>query len=110
MHAKLFLTTSFAASVLAAPLPATPIESPVEDVEPLMVRDARPSAVISPIPDNMKREILERLDAMAQIKPAGTNEKREHIEGAANTNDKREPEPVGTAGAASTNEKRQKPA
>lgn len=64
-------------------------KSSVDDPNPIDKRDPEPNQILG---------------------AAGTNEKREHIEGAANTNDKREPEPVGTAGAASTNEKRQKPA
>ncbi|KAL5425278.1 hypothetical protein PMIN06_004773 [Paraphaeosphaeria minitans] len=63
MRASLiFLITSFTASAVAAPVAsASPIESP----EPLMVRDADADA-ISPILENLKREVLERLDVIAQ--------------------------------------------
>ncbi|KAF1978971.1 hypothetical protein BU23DRAFT_191728 [Bimuria novae-zelandiae CBS 107.79] len=61
MHASLILLlTSLAASVVAAPMPnVSPSESPVT------VREVDEDAIV-PAVENMKREILERLDAIVQ--------------------------------------------
>ncbi|KAF2675636.1 hypothetical protein K458DRAFT_425324 [Lentithecium fluviatile CBS 122367] len=61
MHASLILLlTSLAASVVAAPMPiVSPSESPVT------VREVDEDAIV-PAVENLKREILERLDAIVQ--------------------------------------------
>ncbi|KAF1972993.1 hypothetical protein BU23DRAFT_554536 [Bimuria novae-zelandiae CBS 107.79] len=61
MHASLILlVASVAASAVAAPMP---IQSPAESPEPLKVRDVDEDNII-PAVENLKREILERLDTI----------------------------------------------
>jgi hypothetical protein len=78
MHAPvLMLVTAFAASVAAAPIPVTPIESPVEG---LAVRDAE--AALSPAQmEVLKRSIFERLEEIVPVKRSATkgdeNDKRQ---------------------------------
>ncbi|KAJ4303190.1 hypothetical protein N0V90_002083 [Kalmusia sp. IMI 367209] len=93
MHGRLVcLITSFAASVITAPVPISPV-SPIESPEPLLVREASGEA-ISPVLDTMKREILERLDAIIQRSVSDNhsfdaNDKRDRNFNIAAANDKR---------------------
>jgi hypothetical protein len=90
----LFLATSFAASVVAAPVPLS-ANTPVEAVEPLMAREASEPA-LSPVLDSVKRNILERLDAVIETKrtiavanPTDANDKRGKTENVQANHDKR---------------------
>ena len=68
MHASLFiLIATITTSVVSVPIPID-IKPSVDSLEPLMVREVN-RAVISPVFDTIKREILERLDATIQHTP-----------------------------------------
>ncbi|KAF2675657.1 hypothetical protein K458DRAFT_437835, partial [Lentithecium fluviatile CBS 122367] len=102
MHSHLILfVATFAASIVAAPIPA-PTNDAVEAASPLTVREAN-AAVIAPELDIIKREILERLNAIVERRAPG-NDPIEKLE-RPDANDKREPETLGVHAPA--NDKRE---